>query len=426
LLGGGVVVGSNGAKSAAGNYVGPNEEETMKSLLPRPAVVGALLCALLCGTPSFVYAAGSGWFTTWAGPGRDPGATASNFPAGTTVREPVFASISGDSVRVKFSNAFGTATLTIGPASIGTRLSGSSVIPGTLMALTFGGQSSIDIPPHGLVLSDPVSLTVPALTDVVVSIYLPNGSGESVMYPGANKTTYVGAGDQTQNNNFVQASTSGNGFFLASVEVHSTSGVGMVAAVGDSITQGVGSTGENNRWSDRLAVRVETATASPLGVIGLGIAGNQMLGNPAALARFDRDVLGMAGLTHVIMADGINDFGSTVNNPSSPPDPEDVEYGLRQLVSRAHARGVKVIGTTMGPAFGFRGYEAIDFKRLAYNQWIRTVGMTILDGLIDFDTVLNDPNNPSHMLPQYLTDGIHPNNAGHQAMADAVNLNLFH
>ena len=134
----------------------------------------------------------------------------------------------------------------------------------------------------------------------------------------------------------------------------------------------------------------------------------------------------MAGLTHVILADGINDFGSTVNNTSSPPNPEDVEYGLRQLVSRAHARGVKVIGTTMGPAFGFRGYEAIDFKRLAYNQWVRTVGVTILDGLIDFDAVLNDPNNPSHMLPQYLTDGIHPNNAGHQAMADAVNLNLFH
>jgi len=176
-------------------------------------------------------------------------------------------------------------------------------------------------------------------------------------------------------------------------------------------------------------VRVETATAPALGVLVLGIAGNQLLGgaltNPAALARFDRDVLGMAGLTHVIMADGINDFGSTVSNPSLPPNPEDVEYGLRQLVSRAHARGVKVIGTTMGPAFGFRSYENIDSKRLAYNQWLKTVGVTILDGVIDFDAVLNDPNNPSHMLPQYLTDGIHPNNDGHQAMADAIDLNLF-
>jgi len=402
----------------------------MKSLLQRLAAAGVLLCALICTTPPLVYAAGSTWFTTWAGPGRDPGATGSNFPAATTVREPVFASISGDSVRVKFSNAFGTAALTIGPASVGTRLTGSSAVPGTLMSLTFGGKTSVDIPPHGLVLSDPVSLTVPAMTDVIVSIYLPNGSGEAVMYPGAGKTTYIGTGDQTRGNDFTQASTSANGFFLASVEVHSRSGVGVVAAVGDSITQGVGSSGENNRWSDRLAVRVETANAAPLGVIELGIAGNQLLAgaltNPAALARFDRDVLGMAGLTHVIMADGINDFGSTVNNTSSPPNPEDVEYGLRQLVSRAHGRGVKVIGTTMGPAWGFCSYENIDFKRLAYNQWVRTVGVTILDGLIDFDAVLNDPDNPSHMLLQYLTDGIHPNNAGHQAMADAVNLNLFH
>jgi hypothetical protein len=117
----------------------------------------------------------------------------------------------GSRCLVKFSNAFATATLTIGPASVGTRLSGSSVVPGTLMPLTFGGESSVDIPPHGLVLSDPVSLAVPATADVVVSIYLPSGSGESVMYPGANKTTYVGTGDQMQNNDFVQTSTSVTG-----------------------------------------------------------------------------------------------------------------------------------------------------------------------------------------------------------------------
>jgi lysophospholipase L1-like esterase len=225
-------------------------------------------------------------------------------------------------------------------------------------------------------------------------------------------------------------STSTNGFFLAAVEAHSATAAGVVAALGDSIVAGGGSTGENTKWSDRLAVRLQGLSAPrKLSVLGLGIGGNRMLsgalGNPAALARFDSDVLGMAGLTHIILADGINDLGSSASNPSGPPSAEDVEYGLRQLVERAHARGVKVIGTTMGPAWGFLGYENIDFKRLAYNQWIRTVGVTILDGLIDFDAVLNDPANPSHMLPQYLTDGIHPNNAGHQAMADAINLSLF-
>jgi lysophospholipase L1-like esterase len=135
----------------------------------------------------------------------------------------------------------------------------------------------------------------------------------------------------------------------------------------------------------------------------------------------------MAGLTHIILYDGINDLGSTAltATPNAPPLAEDVEYGLQQLVERAHARGVKVIGTTMGPDFWFRGYENVESKRLAFNAWVRAEGVKLMDGLIDFDAVLRDPNNPSHMRPEFLTDGIHPNNAGAQAMADAINLLLF-
>ncbi|MBZ5628426.1 MAG: hypothetical protein LAO06_06115 [Acidobacteriia bacterium] len=226
------------------------------------------------------------------------------------------------------------------------------------------------------------------------------------------------------------SSTAANGYFVSALEVHNRHGRGVIAAVGDSIVAGGGSDAENLKWSDRLAARINTPPNHlEMGVLGLGINGNRVLSgatsNPAALARFDRDVLGMAGLTYIIMADGVNDLGSTATAPSSPPNPEDVEYGLRQLVERAHARGVKVIGTTMGPAWGFRGYENIDFKRLAYNAWMRTEGVKIVDGLIDFDKLLNDPNNPSHMLPQYLTDGIHPNDAGHQAMADFIHLRLL-
>jgi len=344
----------------------------------------------------------------------------------------VWGNFAADSLRVKFSNLYGTTSLAIGSASIGIRyVSTDQVIsPGTLRAITFGGKTSVSVPPGGVVLSDVVLLKAPPLTDFEVSIYLPNGSGESVMYPGSKKITYIGSGDQTSVYSMSYTSTSANGYFLASVEAHSATGAGVVAAVGDSIVAGGGSTGENTKWSDRLAARLQgLSSPGKFSVLGLGIGGNRLLSgalsNPAALARFDTDVLGMAGLTHIIMADGINDLGLSASNPSGPPFPEDIETGLRQLVERAHARGVKVIGTTMGPAWGFRGYENIDSKRLAYNQWIRTVGVTILDGLIDFDAVLNDPSNPSHMLPQYLTDGIHPNNAGHQAMADSIDLNLF-
>ena len=187
-----------------------------------------------------------------------------------------------------------------------------------------------------MVLSDVVALKVPQVTDLEVSIYLPNGSSESVMYPGSKKTTYIGSGDQTLAYSMDFTSTSANGFFLAAVETHSATGAGVVAAVGDSIVAGGGSTGQNTKWSDRLAARLQFSSPNKLSVLGLGIGGNRTLSgalsNPAALARFDSDVLGMAGLTHIIMADGINDLGSSATNPSGPPFPEDVENGLRKLV----------------------------------------------------------------------------------------------
>jgi len=373
------------------------------------------------------------WFTAWAGPQEDPGATASTFVAGTTIREAVWATLGGNKVRVKFSNLYGSQPLVIGTASVALKGTDSTVVPGSLRALTFGGQAGITVPITGIVVSDAVDLDVPALTDVSVSVYLPSGSGESAQYPGSKKITYIGAGggDQTQAVTFTSTTTSANGYFVSSVEVRNRRGTGVVACVGDSITAGGGTDAENLKWSDRLAARINSPPNHlEKGVLGLGINGNRLLSgatsNPAGLARFDRDVLGMAGLTHVIMADGINDLGANaLTNPALPPNAEDVEYGLRQIVARAHARGIKVIGTTMGPAWGFRGYENIDFKRLEYNAWMRTVGVKIVDGLVDFDKLLNDPNNPSHMLPQYLTDGIHPNDAGHQAMANLVNLKLL-
>ncbi len=404
----------------------------MNANLQHPTWMRAIaigLCAIaFAGVPISDALAGDGWFTTWAGPAQDPGATGSSFPADTTIREIVWSNFQADQLRVKFSNLYGTTPLVIGSASIGVRATAVTdqvLLAGSLRALTFGGKPGVTVPAGGVVLSDTAIAKAPPLADLVISIYLPSGSGESVRYPGSKKITYIGSGDQTQALSMMYTSTMTNGFFLASVEAHSAGATGVVAAVGDSIVAGGGSTGENTKWSDRLAVRLYRK----MSVLGLGIGGNRLLSgalsNPSALARFDTDVLGMAGLTHIIMADGINDLGGTASNPSTPPFAEDIENGLRQLVERAHARGVKVIGTTMGPAFGFMNYQNVDSKRLAYNQWMRTVGITILDGLIDFDAVLNDPSNPGHMLPQYLTDGIHPNNAGHQAMADAIDLTLF-
>jgi lysophospholipase L1-like esterase len=380
------------------------------------------------------FAAQDPWLASWAGPTRDPGTTGVVYAAGTTVRDTVWATLGGSKVRVKFTNAYGAAPLVIGSASVGIKSGAASVFADSLHALTFGGHAGVTVPQQGIVMSDAFDLQVPDMTDLSISVYLPSGAGPSATFPASLKPTYVYAGgDATMLPTFTPSSTdNGSGYFLSSVEVLSAKGAGVVAAVGDSITQGVGATVENDRWSDRLAARLQSLSEPHhMGVLGLGIAGNRVLSgatsNPSALARFDRDVLGMAGLTHVILADGINDLGSTAltATPLGPPLAEDVEYGLQQLVARAHARGIRVIGTTMGPAWGFRGYENVEAKRLQFNAWMRTEGVKMLDGLVDFDAVLRDPANPSHMRPEFLTDGIHPNNAGHQAMADAVNLLLF-
>jgi lysophospholipase L1-like esterase len=396
------------------------------------AMIGVVGLALAVPV-SAAWGAPAQWLTSWACPARDPGPTGVVFPSETTVRDTAWVTLGGDQLRVKFSNAFGAQPLVIGTASVGIKSGEASIFPASLRPITFGGSPGVTIPEGGLVISDPVDLPVADLTDVSISVYLPDGAGTSVRCPGSLKTTYIyTGGDVTQAPVIPWTSTdTGSNYFLGSVEVETTRGAGVVAAVGDSITQGVGTTAENAKWSDRLAARLQALSAPHhMGVLGLGIAGNRVLSgastNPAALARLDRDVLGMAGLTHIILYDGINDFGSTaLTDPSGPPSAQDVEYGLVQLVERAHARGIKVIGTTMGPDWGFRGYENIEPKRLAFNDWMRTKGVKLVDGLIDFDAVLRDPNDPSHMRPEFLTDGIHPNNAGAQAMANAINLLLF-
>jgi len=372
------------------------------------------------------------WFAAWAAMQVDPGATASTFVAGTTVRDTMWLTFGGDKVRVKFSNAFGPAPLVIGAATIAVKSSEATVAPGTVHAITFGGKASVTVPIQGFVLSDPVDLRVPSFTDVSVSIFLPEGSGQSAQFPGSRKVTYIaaGAGDQTGALTLPYTSTSANGYFVSALEVYNRNGTGAIACVGDSIVAGSGSDAENLKWCDRLAARINSLPHMlGMSTLGLGLGGNRVLSgattNLSALARLDRDVLGQAGLTHIILADGINDLGGTALTPNLPPNADDVAYGVRQLVERAHARGVKVIGTTMGPAWGFRNYELVDFKRLAYNEWMRTEGVKLVDGLVDFDKLLNDPANPNHMQPQWLTDGIHPNNDGHQAMAMYIDLRLL-
>jgi lysophospholipase L1-like esterase len=291
---------------------------------------------------------------------------------------------------------------------------------------------SATIAAGAIVVSDPIDLTVTAGSDLAVDLYVPGDTAASgspvTMHTGANQTSYVSvSGNFSGAESLPVAATTPSWFLLARVEVVAPAATGAIVALGDSITDGSRSTpNTNNRWPDLLAKRLAQAGGPKLAVLNAGIAGNRVLldnAGPNALARFDRDVLAQTGVTHVIVMEGINDIGQGRSNPI--PSAADLIAAHRQLIVRAHARGLKIVGATLTPFEG-AGYWTPEgeAKRATLNEWIRT-GREY-DGVIDFDAAVRDPNRPTMFLPQYQSgDNLHPSDAGYQAMASAIDLSLF-
>jgi lysophospholipase L1-like esterase len=366
------------------------------------------------------------------GGGRGPAAPPLNFN-NQTLRQVVHASIGGSRARVVLSNTFGSAPLLIGAARIALRDKDAAIVPKSDRPLTFGGAAEATIPAGAVLVSDPVTLTIPPLSDLIVDIYLPGDTAASTSplttHGAAHQTNYISqSGNHVGEADLPVMTTTGAWFFLARVEVTAPAQTGAVAVLGDSITDGSASTDNmNQRWADHLARRL-MAASSPvkMGVLNLGIGGNRILSDGAgqsALARFDRDVVAQSGVTHLIVMEGINDIGRDVG-------PEDVIAGLKQLIERAHAHGLKIYGGTMTPLEGVTGNFANYFApkneatRVAVNQWIRT--SRAYDAVIDFDAALRDPNRPTQLRAEWASmDHLHPNDAGYAAMANAVDLSLF-
>jgi lysophospholipase L1-like esterase len=387
------------------------------------------------------------WVGTWATGPAGPTPPEAFFPApefnNQTLRLIVHTSIGGDEVRVRISNTFGTAPLVIGAARVALRRSGASIVPETDRALTFSRQSSITVPAEALVLSDPVKLHVPPLSDLVVSIYLPNATVATTVHLLALQTNYVStAGDFTGATDLPTASTITYWPFLTGVDVRGSQRAGAIITLGDSITDGANSTLDTNRrWPDLLAKRLQAQRdLDHLGVLNEGIIGNRILHptesqfglvfGPAGLARFDRDVLAQAGVQYVIVLLGINDIGhpGSAAPLSEEVSAEEIIAGYRQFIARAHEKGLTIFGATLLPFEGttIEGFYSPEkeVKRQAVNQWIRTSGE--FDGVIDFDKAVRDPTHPTRLMPRYDGgDHLHPSDAGHKAMAEAIRLRLF-
>jgi lysophospholipase L1-like esterase len=375
------------------------------------------------------------WVGTWA-------ATPAPSEAGVgfnnhTVRMNPRVSIGGDTLRVRVSNAYGTRKLEIGAATVAIRDKGPAIVAGSERVLTFSGSGSATIAAGALIVSDPVKLDVKPLTDLAVSLYLPSEITPAFQITGryARQTNYISPpGNFAAATNMRVLKVTDEWFFLCGIDVLASQETGCVVAVGDSLTDANISTHDAHcRWPDQLARRlIARQVGRQLAVVNQGLGGNRILHDlrgDSGLRRFDRDVLAQPGVTHAIVMLGTNDLRNRNGKPEEEVTAEQVIAGLHQMAIRAQAHGIKLIGATLTP-FGNETFlpgawnPVREAHRVKFNNWIRE--SSALDGVVDFDKALRDPERPTQMLPIYdCGDGLHPSDLGYCRMGDAIELALF-
>jgi lysophospholipase L1-like esterase len=381
---------------------------------------------------------GSHWVATWGTAQMAP-STQDEIPAAQwrdgTLRQIVHLSAGGSTLRVRFSNVFGTQPLTINAASVA--LAAGPGKPdadaASMHALRFQGSGSVLIPAGAEYLSDPVELHIAGGADIAISMRLNDASARQTSHPGARANSFLTMGDHVMDAQWGQADKTEHWYLIADVDVLAAPRAHSVVAIGDSITDGHGATTDgNDRWPDLLAARLRGSGMGDVGVVNAGIGGGRLLRDgigPNLVARFDRDVLGRAGATHAIVMIGVNDLGVLHRDQQDDAAGrthmlDDLERAQRQLVERAHEKGVCVIGGTITPFVANNYYKAgpdNEHDRQAYNKWMRESG--VFDAVADFDAALRDPAQPELFAKQYDSgDGLHPSPAGFRAMAQAVPL----
>jgi lysophospholipase L1-like esterase len=422
-------------------------------------VIGSVALAAVVSTSTAVASpAASRWVGAWAASAQ---ATFANLgetgisvdsvcpaPKGLdneTVRDVVSPSVSGSKVSVRLSNAFGRSPLAIGAASVGIDLSGASAVPHTLRSLTFGGTRSLTVPAGGQAMSDPVSLSVKPSENLLISIYVSGSTTSVTEHWDAQQDSFVTSGNH--------ALTQSDGPFVSGlmtcwmladrVDVLAASRVrGTVVALGDSITDGfLSDFNSNSRWPNDLARRLVALPGPTLSVTDEGIWGNEILADTqccgvSTLARLDRDVFEQPNVRDIIFLEGINDIGCSETAfalcTGSTPDitAAKVIDGDKQIIARAHRRGLRIIGATMTPFKNSEEYAPGYWTPLKerirelVNAWIRQPGH--FDGVVDFDRAVADPHDPQILNPVYDGgDHLHPNDAGYEAMARAIDLSAL-
>jgi lysophospholipase L1-like esterase len=374
------------------------------------------------------------WVGTWtAAPAPAEGAAFSNH----TLRMIPRVSIGGSRLRVRISNAHGTRPLAIGAACVGLRSTGSAVVPGSNRRLTFGGETAATIAAGALVVSDPVELGVAPLSDVAVSVHLPDDLPASFGITGryARQTNYISPpGDFSADELMPVGRLTDDWYFVCGIDVAAPPETGAIVAVGDSLTDANISTHDGHHsWPSQLARRLMARQRGrPMAVMNQGLGGNRILHDirgDSGLRRFDRDVLAQPGVTHTVIMLGTNDLRNRNGRPEEEVTAPQMIAGLKQFAVRGRAFGIKVIGGTLTP---FENETFLpgawnpkrEAERQAVNAWLRQTDA--FDAIVDFDQALRDPDHPSRMRPMYdCGDHLHPSDLGYRAMGDAIDLSLF-
>lgn len=398
--------------------------------MPRLALAVAVT---LCSAQLKALADTGHWVTTW---GCGPQLTEPrNLPpaplANSTLRQFVQVSIGGDHLRVRFSNAYGTGSVTMNAVHVALASGNGSAGNGNIntatdKALTFHGAPLVNIPAGEVVYSDPFDFNLLALTNLAITIYFGNISATTINgHPGSRTTSFIQSGNVVSAASMTGAATTAHWYLITGVEVLADISSMTLVTLGDSITDGRGSTTDgNNRWPDDLAQRFNTnAPTAGVAVDNMGIGGNGIFAGlgPAAVSRFDRDAISQSGVRWLIVFEGVNDIGGDFKGNIAT----NLIAAYAQFIAKAHAHNILAYGATITP-FGGNGYYSVSHEasRQIVNAWMRT--NNLYDGVIDFDAVVRDPVTLTNLLSAYNSgDGLHLNPAGYQAMANAINLNMF-
>jgi len=368
--------------------------------------------------------AGGAWVGTWAS--APMAGKAWPALAGETLRQIVRTSVGGTEVRIRVSNLFGAQPLRIEDVHLAIAATGSAIVAGTDHTVRFAKRTFAVAAPGSSLVSDSIPMKLPALTEVAVSFYLPKTPGSLTWHPSAHRFNYRASGDVSGRIELPDATSTGSYYFLTNVDVQGKDLSGAVVTLGASITEGYKSTDSaNERWPDILAQRLASEEIR-VGVLNEGISGNRLLhagAGASAEARFERDVAEQAGVRWVIFADDpINDLGSTRPAPTW----QALIGGTRQLIAAAHRKHIRFYCSTLTPFEGAGYWTATEeVTRERFNAFIRSRSSGC-DAVIDQDAITHDPAHPTRFLPAYDSgDHLHPNDAGHRAIADGIDLSLF-